>query len=62
MVLLGVVAGVLLAGGGGDDDGSSPSAAAAPVATKLLPDLAWQPIASPPFRRQYAAATAVAAR
>ena len=27
------------------------------VATKLPADLAWQPIASPPFQRQYAAAT-----
>ena len=62
VVLLGVVAGVLLAGGGGDDDGGAPSTAAAPVATKLLPDLAWRPIASPPFRRQYAAATAVAGK
>ena len=62
VLLLGVVAGVLLVGGGGDDDGSSPSTAAAPVATKLPADLAWRPIASPPFRRQYAAATAVAGK
>ena len=59
VLVLGVVAGVLLAGGGGEDDGSSPSTAAAPVATKLPPHLAWRPIASPPFQRQYAAATAV---
>jgi non-specific serine/threonine protein kinase len=55
-----VVAAVLLAGGGGDDDGGSGSGDAAPVvATKLPADLAWQPVASPTFRRQYAASTAV---
>jgi len=59
VLLAAVVAGVLLAGGGGDDDGGSVPVAAAPVATKLPADLAWQPIASPEFRRQYAAATAV---
>jgi non-specific serine/threonine protein kinase len=62
VVALGILAAVLLAGGddgGGNDEQASPSAAAAPVATKLPSDLAWQPIASPPFRRQYAAATAV---
>ena len=38
----------------------SGSGGAAPVvATKLPADLAWRPVASPPFRRQYAAATAV---
>jgi serine/threonine protein kinase/N-acetylneuraminic acid mutarotase len=60
VVVLGVLAAVLLAGGDdGSDEEASPSAAAAPVATKLPSDLAWSPIASPPFRRQYAAATAV---
>ena len=55
-----VVAAVLLAGGGGDGGGGSGSGDAAPVvATKLPADLAWQPVASPTFRRQYAAATAV---
>jgi len=59
VLLVGVVAGVLLAGGGEDEGGGSPPSTAAPVATKLPADLAWQPIASPEFRRQYAAATAV---
>jgi N-acetylneuraminic acid mutarotase len=54
-----VVAAVLLAGGGGDDDDSSSGGAVPVVATKLPADLAWQPVASPTFRRQYAAATAV---
>jgi non-specific serine/threonine protein kinase len=58
VLALGVVA-VLLAGGGDDDGGSSPSTAAVPIATKLPADLAWRPIASPSFRRQYSAATAV---
>ena len=38
---------------------ASPSAVAGPVATKLPADLEWGPIASPPFQRQYAAATTV---
>jgi serine/threonine protein kinase/N-acetylneuraminic acid mutarotase len=62
VVVLGVLGAVLLAGGGdgSDEDGQAPRpAAAAPVATKLPSDLAWRPIASPPFQRQYAAATAV---
>jgi non-specific serine/threonine protein kinase len=60
VVVLGVLAAVLLAGGGGgNDEEPSRPAVAAPVATKLPSDLAWRPIASPPFRRQYAAATAV---
>jgi N-acetylneuraminic acid mutarotase len=55
-----VVAAVLLAGGGGDDGGGSGSGDATPVvATKLPANLAWRPVASPPFRRQYAASTAV---
>jgi N-acetylneuraminic acid mutarotase len=59
VVVLGVLAAVLLAGGGGNDQEPSRPAAAGPVATKLPSDLAWRPIASPPFQRQYAAATAV---
>jgi N-acetylneuraminic acid mutarotase len=60
VVVLGVLAAVLLTGGdGGNDDEPSPAAVAGPVATKLPADLAWRPIASPSFQRQYAAATAV---
>jgi N-acetylneuraminic acid mutarotase len=60
VVVLGVLAAVLLAGGDGESDQqASPTAVPGPVATKLPSDLAWSPIASPPFRRQYAAATAV---
>ena len=58
LLVLAVGAAVLLAGGGGDDESSTP-AVAAPVATTLPDDLAWQPIAAPPFRRQYAGATGV---
>jgi N-acetylneuraminic acid mutarotase len=55
-----VVAAVLLAGGGGDDNGNSGSGDTKPVvATKLPADLAWRPVANPPFQRQYAASTAV---
>ena len=57
VVALAVVAFVVL-GGGGDDDGGERGAAPV-VATKLPADLAWQSLASPPFQRQYAAATAV---
>ncbi len=60
VVVLAVLAAVLLTGGdGGNEEDASPSAAAGPVATKLPSDLAWRPIASPPFQRQYAAATTV---
>ena len=59
VVVLGVLAAVLLAGGGGNDEDPSRPAVAGPVATKLPSDLAWTPIASPSFQRQYAAATAV---
>ena len=60
VVIVGVLAAVLLAGGGdGNDQEASSPAVAGPVATKLPADLAWQPIASPPFQRQYAAATTV---
>ena len=60
VVVLGVLAAVLLIGDdGGSEDEASPSAVAGPVATKLPSDLAWRPIASPSFQRQYAAATAV---
>jgi serine/threonine protein kinase/N-acetylneuraminic acid mutarotase len=60
VMTLGVLAAVLLAGGdGGNDQEAARSAVAAPVATRLPSDLAWRPIASPQFQRQYAAATAV---
>jgi N-acetylneuraminic acid mutarotase len=60
VLALGVLAAVLLTGGdGGNDEEAAPPAVAGPVATKLPADLAWRPIASPPFQRQYAAATAV---
>ena len=60
VVVLGVLAAVLLTGGdGGSEEEASPSAVAGRVATKLPSDLAWRPIASPPFQRQYAATTAV---
>ena len=60
VAVLGVLAVVLLAGGGdGDDEQASRPPAAVPVATKLPSDLAWRPITSPPFQRQYAAATTV---
>ena len=49
--------GVRAAQRGGDDGGGG--TAAPVVATQLPADLAWQPIASPPFQRQYAAATGV---
>ena len=46
--------------GRGDDDGQPSSVGLLAVAaTKLPPDLEWRRIASAPFRRQYAAATAV---
>jgi N-acetylneuraminic acid mutarotase len=48
---------VLLAGG--DDDGSGSEQAAVGPATELPGDLAWQPIDKLPYKRQYAAATAV---
>jgi non-specific serine/threonine protein kinase len=59
-----VVAAVVLAGGGddGEDQSSSPTSAAVGPATKLPADLAWQPLRDAPFRRQYAAATAVDGR
>jgi serine/threonine protein kinase/N-acetylneuraminic acid mutarotase len=60
VVVLGVLAAVLLTrGDGGNDEQAAPSPVAGPVATKLPADLAWRSIASPPFQRQYAAATAV---
>ena len=59
-IALVVAAVVLLAGGGGDDNGSSGSGGTKPVvATKLPADLAWRPVANPPFQRQYAASTSV---
>ncbi len=58
LAVVAVVAAVVLAmGGGGDDDGTENAAPV--VATKLPADLAWRPVANPPFRRQYAASTAV---
>jgi N-acetylneuraminic acid mutarotase len=60
VAMLGVLAAVLLAGGGDGNEEEAPrQAVAGPVATKLPSNLAWSPIASPPFQRQYAAATAV---
>jgi non-specific serine/threonine protein kinase len=59
LLVLAVVGAVLLAGGGGDDENEPSTAGAAPVATKLPAELEWQPIRAAPFRRQYAAATAV---
>jgi serine/threonine protein kinase/N-acetylneuraminic acid mutarotase len=54
-----VVGAVLLVTGGGGDGDEPGSAASTPVvATKLPANLDWRPIASPPFRRQYAASTA----
>jgi non-specific serine/threonine protein kinase len=58
LVVAAIVAAVVLAGGGGDDGGGSGDAAPV-VATKLPADLAWRPVANPPFQRQYAASTAV---
>jgi N-acetylneuraminic acid mutarotase len=60
VAVLGVLAALLLAGGDdGNEEEASPPPVAGPVATKLPSDLAWSSIASPPFQRQYAAATAV---
>ena len=55
-IVLAAVAVVLLAGG--DDEKGSPEPAAV-VAPKLPANLAWEPVASLPFRRQYAASTAL---
>jgi non-specific serine/threonine protein kinase len=64
LLALGVAAGLaviavlaVLLAGGGDDEPSSPPPAV--VAAKLPADLAWQRVADLPFRRQYAASTAV---
>jgi serine/threonine protein kinase/N-acetylneuraminic acid mutarotase len=58
LAVVAVVAAVVLAMGGGDDNGGTDNAAPV-VATKLPADLAWRPVANPPFQRQYAASTAV---
>ena len=42
-----------------DDDGSSSERAAVAAATDLPADLEWQPTANLPYKRQYAASTAV---
>ena len=54
-------AAVLLAGGGGGDDEEAPQPAAAGAGRRPSSrrTSTWRPIASPPFRRQYAAATTV---
>ena len=52
-----VAAAAFLLTRGDSSDTSTPAPAV--VATKLPEDLAWQPISDVPFRRQYAAATAV---
>ena len=59
LAIAAVVAAVVLAGGGGDDGDSGSGDTTPVVATKLPADLAWRPVASPPFQRQYAASTAV---
>jgi serine/threonine protein kinase/N-acetylneuraminic acid mutarotase len=56
VIVLAAAAAVLLAGGGDDERASEPPVVAA---TKLPGNLDWQPIAELPFRRQYAAATAI---
>jgi non-specific serine/threonine protein kinase len=55
-IVLAAVAAVLLAGGGSDEPSSEPPVVAA---TRLPANLDWQPVADLPFRRQYAATTAV---
>ena len=59
-----VAAAVVLLSGGGDDADQPSSAGSTPAvaATTLPADLEWQPIRDAPFRRQYAAATAVGGR
>jgi serine/threonine protein kinase/N-acetylneuraminic acid mutarotase len=59
LAVVAVVAAVVLAMGGGDDDGGGTADVGPVVATKLPADLAWRPVANPPFQRQYAASTAV---
>ncbi len=56
-----VIAAVLLVTRDGDGEGPSTStgSASVPAATKLPADLEWRAIRDAPFRRQYAAATAV---
>ena len=63
-LILVVAAAVLLLSGGGDDADQPSSAGSTPVvaATTLPADLDWQPIRDAPFRRQYAATTAVGGR
>jgi non-specific serine/threonine protein kinase len=58
LAVVAVVAAVVLAMGGGDDDGGTADVGPV-VATKLPANLAWRPVANPPFQRQYAASTAV---
>jgi len=55
-IVLAAVAAVLLTGGGDDEPASEPPVAAA---ARLPANLDWQPVADLPFRRQYAASTAV---
>ena len=63
LVLVAAAAAVLLSGGGDDADQPSSAGSTPAVAATTLPeDLEWQPIRDAPFRRQYAAATAVGGR
>jgi serine/threonine protein kinase/N-acetylneuraminic acid mutarotase len=55
-IVLAAVAAVLLAGGGDDEGPAEPPVVAA---AKLPANLDWQRVADLPFRRQYAASTAV---
>jgi serine/threonine protein kinase/N-acetylneuraminic acid mutarotase len=54
-----VIAAVLLITGGGGDEDQSGSPTGVAAATKLPADLEWRAIQDAPFRRQYAASTAV---
>jgi len=56
-----VIAAVLLvtSGGGGEDPSTPNGSTSVPAATKLPADLEWRAIRDAPFRRQYAASTAV---
>jgi non-specific serine/threonine protein kinase len=58
VLAIAVIAFVVVGGGddGGGDVGEPPPV---PTATRLPEDLEWRPIADVPFRRQYAAATAI---
>jgi serine/threonine protein kinase/N-acetylneuraminic acid mutarotase len=57
--LAAIIAVVLLVAGGGGDEDQASSPASVPAATKLPADLEWRAVRDAPFRRQYAASTAV---